>query len=598
MIATVDAVTASLIAHHRDRRTSRWDSCVSLEAVAQLLRAATNDGLSEELVRDCVSSVASGLFRSRAYEVELVVTQHRAESGALSAHLRLYSSSRPNGVDGEDLIRLAAADGATSLAQLVSRNPALRQLQLPSVDSLRSAAEMVLIELALSGFVPRRSAVAAVTRLGFERNSADSILAIVGSVVPSTDGISREWCEVPCEDDRPGLVGLTPIALGLKAWRPCPCGDGVVVGGRVSAIRKHSTVTFVDLSWDSRTAQLRLKADQSVPRPDALVEACCTLIGGSGGEAPAEVNHIVTDRPPRHGAASSISPRIRERLNEAQAVTFLREQLATSSFLEVVTPYLEPTFGGGQARPYTTWQAADRRTQYLRVTSELALLQIVSTGVSRAYEIGPSFRNEGLHGAVQREYVMLEAYAVDMDFDEMVEFTSASILTYLSERIEFSTISFADAFATLAGFEFIDGRRLARLCSSELPHVDPAAENPVRLARLLWDRCLAPQLNDLVALHDIPGSASPLIESRGQHPTRAWFYLNGSEIAEVARNEVDPRLLQQRLQEQAANDTQIVNRGGNDLIAALNRGVPPCVGVGLGIRRLVEAGGKVRAPSG
>ena len=263
-----------------------------------------------------------------------------------------------------------------------------------------------------------------------------------------------------------------------------------------------------------------------------------------------------------------------------------RRYLQDASFHEATTPILSDSYRGGASRPFTTWGHAIGRSQYLRVTTEPALLQLLAAGLTRCYEIGPSFRNEGLHGQPVKEFTMLEAYAIDVDRPAMLNHVTSMIAAAYPALPPLKLATFDETFEQISGIHPADSSAVRSYATQRIPGYAATTGDPDRLVRRLWRNELRGQLPGFVAITAVPGPASPLIEGRGRAAERTWLYLHGVEIAEISRNERRPEVLAAAFAAQFANDPHAVHRDYQTIIATFEAGLPPVVGVGLGLTRL------------
>jgi elongation factor P--beta-lysine ligase len=222
------------------------------------------------------------------------------------------------------------------------------------------------------------------------------------------------------------------------------------------------------------------------------------------------------------------------------------------------------------------------------VTTEPALLELIACGITRCYEIGPSFRNERLRGQKIKEFTMLEAYSVDLDRSGMLGhicgLIEAACLTVPALRC----FSFDDAFEQTSGVNPSDNSAVRALADDRIPDFASRTGNKDLLVRRLWRNELRSRLTGLVAITDIPGPSSPLIEGEGRSAQRTWLYLDGVEIAEISRNERRPQVLATAFARQFSADRHPVHRDYQGVVAMFEAGMPPVVGVGLGLTRLAE----------
>ncbi|WP_051795153.1 amino acid--tRNA ligase-related protein [Streptomyces sp. NRRL S-87] len=385
----------------------------------------------------------------------------------------------------------------------------------------------------------------------------------------------------PDEDEEP---------LPLADWhREPPAPDEERrLGGRVRAVRRHRGATFADLTWGGRTVQLSLPpaGGPARIRPGDLL-----AVRGRGGRSRTGAAVLLVDEVLRHRPGRSARP-LRatgpDQVGEPPVAGLLRPRLTRLGFTEAASPLLTEGYFGGRARPFATRQADRDRPLYLRVTTELDLLRRLAEGRTRVYEIGPSFRNEPLRGAAAKEFGMLEAYAADLRLDAMAELVADLVADVLGDPRRPRWTTFDEAFADTAGAHPDDTAALHRLAArTGLP--DPRRfADPYALAQRLWRGTYRHRLPGVALVHRIPGPASPFIAGEGRSARRVWLSVDGVELAEISANERDPDRLARRLAAQFAGDPHPVHRDYGDVLETFAAGVPPCVGVGLGLTRLAE----------
>jgi lysyl-tRNA synthetase class II len=369
----------------------------------------------------------------------------------------------------------------------------------------------------------------------------------------------------------------------LKDWgRAGACDERLCLGGRVANVRRHSKVTFADLVWGQQSIQLCLQSEPGLRlSPGDLIVVDGRVGVTRSGRSALFVEHI-------EGHFAGAAPQQPTSLNRTGVLSAVRRYLQDAGFAEAATPILSDGFRGGAARPFTTWAQAAERHQYLRVTTEPALLELIASGITRCYEIGPSFRNEGLRGQAVKEFTMLEAYAADLDRSSMLEHVAHLITAAYPEAPPLRHAAFDDAFLHISGTDPHNASAVRALATAQIPEFATRTDDRDLLARRLWRNQLRSQLSGLVAITNIPGPSSPLIEGEGRAAARTWIYLHGVEIAEISRNERRSDSLAKTFAQQFARDPHPVHREYQQIIDTFEAGLPPVVGVGLGLTRLAH----------
>ncbi|MFZ2506871.1 MAG: lysine--tRNA ligase [Steroidobacteraceae bacterium] len=295
-----------------------------------------------------------------------------------------------------------------------------------------------------------------------------------------------------------------------------------------------------------------------------------------------------------------------------QIVRFLRNFLDALDYLEVETPMMQPLPGGAVARPFMTHHNALGQDMYLRVAPELYLKRLLVGGFERVYEINRNFRNEGLSTQHNPEFTMLElyqAYADCEDFMALVErmvqglvdaIAGTRELLYQGRRLNFSTpfARLSVEQAILAAIPGLDPARLRdpvylrEVCASH----DLAAASDDGAGRLqieLFGKTCEQRLEQPTFVHSYPAEVSPLARRRESDPfvtDRFEFYVDGRELANGFSELNDPEDQAERFRAQAlrkqAGDLEAMFYD-SDYIRALEYGMPPAAGLGVGVDRLV-----------
>ncbi|MFQ5889886.1 MAG: lysine--tRNA ligase [Gemmatimonadota bacterium] len=307
----------------------------------------------------------------------------------------------------------------------------------------------------------------------------------------------------------------------------------------------------------------------------------------------------------------AVNPEVREIFQlRARVISALRAALDARGFLEVETPILQPVYGGAYARPFTTYHKTLDRTLYLRIADELYLKRLIVGGLERVYEIGKDFRNEGMDRTHHPEFTMLELYQAYADYREMMilaeELVTEALqaaerpsrIDYQGRAIDLSSpwrrLAFGDAMRELAGIapsetETAELRR--RVDELEQPGADGMSRT--KLLDTLFSILVEPQLVDATIVYDHPIEMSPLAKPKRGDPRLAERFeviVAGMEIVNAFSELNDPidqwRRFAAQARDRAAGDEQAQTLD-EDYIRALEYGLPPTGGLGLGIDRLV-----------
>ena len=294
----------------------------------------------------------------------------------------------------------------------------------------------------------------------------------------------------------------------------------------------------------------------------------------------------------------------------ARIVRYLRDFLDARGFLEVETPALQPVYGGATARPFTTYHHALDSTLYLRIADELYLKRCVVGGLERVYEIAKDFRNEGLSRFHNPEFTMCEFYAAYLDYRDLMELSEelfvglveeiagGTELTWQGATVDVSPpwprIRFLDALAE-RGMAVDDLSRAAVAAEAERlgVEVEPAEGAGKILDRIFSER-VEPELEGPAFVLDHPRELSPLAKAHPDDPRlveRFEAYLFGRELGNAFTELNDPRDQRRRFERQAAlaaaGDVEAASTVDEDFLRALEYGMPPTAGMGIGVDRLV-----------
>jgi lysyl-tRNA synthetase class 2 len=298
----------------------------------------------------------------------------------------------------------------------------------------------------------------------------------------------------------------------------------------------------------------------------------------------------------------------------AQTMRALRTSFEERGFLEVETPMLQTQPGGAAARPFVTHSNAFGTELYLRIAPELFLKRCVVAGIERVFEVNRNFRNEGSDSAHSPEFAMLEFYAAYATYDTMARITRAIIqeaadsvfgsqLTTLADGSrydlsgEWSSVSMYGSLSAALGAPITPETPLRQLRGHAADAGLAADEGFThgKLVEELWEHLVAGELWAPTFVRDFPLETSPLTRAHREDPALAekWdLYVRGFELATGYSELVDPVVERSRLTEQAklaaAGDAEAMTLD-EDFLRALEFGMPPTGGVGMGIDRLLMA---------
>jgi lysyl-tRNA synthetase class 2 len=300
-------------------------------------------------------------------------------------------------------------------------------------------------------------------------------------------------------------------------------------------------------------------------------------------------------------------------INRSKAVASLRKTFADRGFIEVETPMLQVMHGGASARPFVTHSNAFDAELYLRIAPELYLKRAVVGGIDKVFEINRNFRNEGADSTHSPEFTMLEAYESYGDYNTMAELTKAFIQNAALDVAGSHVVTWADGTEYDLGGEWDHIRMYDSL--SEAAGVEIAPETPIEDLRALaaregiviehplhgkyveelWERFVKDTLVRPTFVMDFPVDTSPLVRAHRfrEGVVEKWdLYIRGFELGTGYSELVDPVVQRQRFVEQAklAADGDVeAMRLDEEFLRALEFGMPPTGGMGMGIDRLLMA---------
>jgi len=405
------------------------------------------------------------------------------------------------------------------------------------------------------------------------------------------------------------------------------------VAGRLAARRGQGKMAFLDLVDRSGRIQLQGRVDElgEEGMRRLLDLDLGDLLGVEGvalrsrrGELTLRIHEWTllakSLRPPpdKHHGLADVETRFRHReadliaseetrsvfMTRARVITAIRRFLDSNGFIEVETPILQPLYGGAAARPFTTHYNALDRTFYLRIASELYLKRLIVGGLERVYEIGKNFRNEGLSPKHNPEFTVLEYYEAYADYLDVAN-RFEQLMRSVAEAVEYDgPIDFrspwrretlSEAIRSRTGLDIRalrDRDALASAMAAQGLSAPPDDTWPQLVDELL-SKHVEPTLVQPTLLLDYPVELSPLAKRHRAEEglvERFEAFAGGMEVANAFTELNDPDDQRARFEAQRAmaaagdEETQPYDEA---FIQALEYGMPPTGGIGLGIDRLV-----------
>ena len=412
----------------------------------------------------------------------------------------------------------------------------------------------------------------------------------------------------------------------------------VTIAGRIMTKRDHGKSSFVNLQDSTGQIQIYVRRD-GVGTDSYMVYRrfdVGDIIGASGvvfrtrtGELTVLVDsvellsksirplpekwHGLQDKQTRYRqryADLIMNPEVKEVfVQRTKIVQAIRDMLNERDFIEVETPVLQPIYGGASARPFTTYHNTLDQALYLRIANELYLKRLIVGGFDRVYEFSKDFRNEGMDRDHNPEFTMLELYQAYADYKEIMELTENLIaqtveklhgttkITYQEQEIDFTPpwerMSMIESIQKYSSFdpESLSAHELHSTAVDsgiELEGDEPRGE----IIAELFDVFVESKLIQPTFVYDYPIEVSPFAKKKPENPEfveRFEFFISGMELGNAFSELNDPIDQRQRFMEQASNLAKGDEEAfmvDEDYLRALEYGMPPTGGLGIGIDRL------------
>jgi lysyl-tRNA synthetase class 2 len=306
-----------------------------------------------------------------------------------------------------------------------------------------------------------------------------------------------------------------------------------------------------------------------------------------------------------------VNPHVKETfIKRSKAITSMRRFFEEFNYLEVETPILQPIPGGAAARPFITHHNALDMPLYLRIANELYLKRLIVGGFDGVFEFAKDFRNEGLDRTHNTEFTMLEIYVAYKDYNWMMDFTERMIervaldvcgtteimvgQNKISLKAPFKRITMRDAIIEFTGFDIYGKNEdeLREACAKNGISTDNSMGKGKLIDELFGEKCEANYIQP-VFITDYPIEMSPLCKKHRDNPElteRFELMINGKEIANAYSELNDPIDQRGRFEEQMTlsekgdDEAMFIDQ---DFLRALEYGMPPTSGMGIGIDRFV-----------
>lgn len=446
-------------------------------------------------------------------------------------------------------------------------------------------------------------------------------------------------------------AGINPYPARFKKTTPIDeskkLDSDVVVAGRIMSLRPHGKIVFADLVDHSGQIQLLFKQDslKNFEHVDFLDNGDFVGVEGkvfktNAGEITVEVASFTVlakslrPLPSTWYGLKDVETRYRKRyldllLNEevkkiavarSKIISSVRKFLDDRGFLEVETPSLQPVYGGANARPFKTHHNALDADFYLKISDELYLKRLIVAGLPKVYEIDKDFRNEGVDKTHNPEFTMMECYQAYADYHDMMDLTEdlyqfaaketlgTTEIGLGDKKINFSKkwerITMYDAIKRYLGIdvqslsdeEIKDQLKKYHLKYEGNPTLTGVGVGFVRgIAIATLFEAVEPHLIEPTFITDLPKETTSLCKPKEDNPDlieRFEGYINGWEVANAYSELNDPVLQKefflQQVEAKLSGDEE-AHPMDEDFIEALEYGMPPTGGLGVGIDRMVMA---------
>ncbi|MDE1825116.1 MAG: lysine--tRNA ligase [Candidatus Micrarchaeota archaeon] len=415
-------------------------------------------------------------------------------------------------------------------------------------------------------------------------------------------------------------------------------GKSVSVAGRIVGMREMGKLYFLDLLDGSGKIQLLGKSDVMAKEAQEIIKLTDVgdILGVEGkviktqrGAVSIEISQAkmlaksLRFLPEKFHGLTDVELRYRKRYldlimnpesrntftTRAKVINYIRSFLNNRGYLEVETPVLQPVYGGAAAKPFTTHHNYLDTKLYLRISDELYLKRLIIGGMERVYELSKDFRNEAVDASHNPEFTMLEFYQAYGDYntfmdllEEMMsgmvkEIKGSHEIDYQGKKVSFKPpfrrIYLVDEILKKSGIDIskMDDKEAERVAAKE--KLDIPTKNAVHVADALFDKYVQGELENPTFVLDYPSYMCPLTkDKRGNDKLSERFelFIAGKELSNNYSELTDPveqnRKFRDQESERKRGDDEAPPRD-EDFLEAMEYGMPPTAGCGIGIDRLV-----------
>jgi len=465
----------------------------------------------------------------------------------------------------------------------------------------------------------------------------------------TTEIISNKWKEIE-ELKREGIdpfghsfnrtYKIKDLIEENKDLQVGECGkEKASVAGRLMALRTHGKAIFANIEDVSGRIQIYIKSNKVGEDAFKLFSKIGVgdILGVSGlifrtrtGEVTVFVEEFsllcksVRSLPEKWHGLKDVEVRYRKRyldlivnpsvreifIKRSKVVQSIRNFLDNRGFLEVQTPIMQPIPGGATARPFITHHNTLHRDLYLRIATELYLKRLIVGGLEKVYELGCDFRNEGISTKHNPEFTMLELYEAYGDYHSMMTITEELIIYVIknvfgSLEVEYqgNKINFTPPWKRISMckvIEEVSGINIEKILQKDFDKIIKkhglnikGKINRGEITNELFEKYVEPTLIQPTFIFDYPLEISPLSKQKKDNPElveRFELFVNSMELANAFTELNDPAEQKRRFEEQVAKrkagdmESHFMDE---DYIEALEYGMPPTGGLGIGIDRLM-----------
>ena len=428
-----------------------------------------------------------------------------------------------------------------------------------------------------------------------------------------------------------GFVPSHTIAQTLGAFSE---GQEVALAGRLIANRSHGKVVFADIQDQTGKMQLFIKADAFNIIKDLdigdIIGVKGTLFKTKTGQESVRVAEIqvlcksLMSLPEKWHGLKDVETRYRQRyvdlivnkevrdlfIKRSQIIRYIRSFLDTRGFLEVETPMLQQMAGGARGRPFKSLHNAYNMEVFLRIAPELYLKRLLVGGLERVYEMNRNFRNEGISTRHNPEFTMLEVYQAYGNYEDMMKLTEDLIsslvkevngsyqVTYQGKTIDFTPPWERRSFANIVDEKFgikpeDDAQAMLAKLGNHKAHSIKKGDRLKRFGvmKIVEEMLEEEEIVNPVFFTEYFTFLCPLAKTMPKNPgvsQRFEVFIGGLEVGNAYSELNDPVEQRKRLTEDLEDDVETGNRNvDEDFLHALEYGMPPAGGLGIGIDRLV-----------